>query len=324
MDLRTHTNRRQILGLASGMALGFNALHSNKANAARPSLKSVQLEIPPRLQWDDIDGYCGECSIQQAGLYFGTYVSQFVCRGIINPNQNSQLLVGVNEKTVLTALRLNSSSFDFTRARTPQFPAYYAWLKQNLNQFYPVLITAFVNGLSDPDYDHIMLATGFQSIDATTYHPEDLFYFNDCYSPSVCIRTASTLSDTRKMKTNGSKFEFCIPNNVCYGTAITGIMDASKQALPVHITMEKWSEPDIISGFSPITLNGVVTVYGLTPGKSYSLYRYNDYRIVPTNNYSKSTKSSVVNFVAKSSTTTFKAAFPSNGIAVYRCLPSGI
>lgn len=324
MDMKNHTNRRQILGWASGLALGMNALGSNFAQATLPDLKSVHMEIPPRLQWDDIDGYCGECSIQQAALYFGTYVSQFVCRGIINPNQNSQLLIGVNEKTVLSALRLNSSSFDFTRVRTPQFPAYYAWLKQNLNQFYPVLITAFVKGLSDPDYDHIMLATGFETTDATLYHPDDHIYFNDCYSQSVCIRMASTLSDTRKMRTNGSKFDFCIPNNVCYGCAITGIIDTSKQALPVHITMEKWSEPDIISGFSPITLNGVATVYGLTPGKSYSLYRYNDYRIVPTNNYSKSPKSSVINFVAKSNSTTFKAAFPSNGIAVYRCLPLGI
>ena len=26
---------------------------------------SVQLDIPPRAQWDNNNGYCGECSIQQ-------------------------------------------------------------------------------------------------------------------------------------------------------------------------------------------------------------------------------------------------------------------
>jgi hypothetical protein len=125
------------------------------------------LPIPPRLQWDELDGYCGECSIQQAALYFGTYVSQYVCRGIININQKSQLLVGVNDQTVLTALKLTSLAWDYNKARKPQFQSHFGWLKQQLNLKRPVLITTYVQGLSDTDYDHIMLATGFTSTDAT-------------------------------------------------------------------------------------------------------------------------------------------------------------
>jgi len=38
---------------------------------------------------------------------------------MIDPNQKSQLLVGLNEQTVLSALRLNSVAFDYTRAPIP-------------------------------------------------------------------------------------------------------------------------------------------------------------------------------------------------------------
>ena len=90
-----------MLGTAVSAVYGT---YDNLAAAAAPlSVTTTSLPIPPRLQWDELDGYCGECSIQQAALYFGTYVSQYVCRAIINPNQKSQLLVAVNDQTVLTA-----------------------------------------------------------------------------------------------------------------------------------------------------------------------------------------------------------------------------
>lgn len=45
---------------------------------------SVSLSIPPREQWFERNGYCGECAIQQAALFYGTYASQKVIRGIVN------------------------------------------------------------------------------------------------------------------------------------------------------------------------------------------------------------------------------------------------
>jgi hypothetical protein len=46
---------------------------------------SVQLNIPPRAQWDNNNGYCGECAIQQIALYYGSYISQYNARKIIDP-----------------------------------------------------------------------------------------------------------------------------------------------------------------------------------------------------------------------------------------------
>ena len=58
------------------------------ALAAIAAQASTQLDIPPRHQWDNYNGYCGECSIQQIGLYYGMYVSQYRIREIIDPTHS--------------------------------------------------------------------------------------------------------------------------------------------------------------------------------------------------------------------------------------------
>lgn len=313
-----------MLGTAIGAACGASGTFSGNLTAATAPVTTTSLPIPPRLQWDELDGYCGECSIQQAALYFGTYVSQYACRAIINPNQKSQLLVGVNDQAVLSALRLKCVEFNFNQASNQQFAGYFGWVKQHLRLNRPVMITAYVKGLGDPDYDHIMLATGFISSNSASYLPTDRLFFNDCFNPVRNTRIASTLPDTRRMRVNGARYEYCIPANVCYGCAITGILDTSGAALPVRIQLADWSEPDVMAGEAPTMLAGTVSVSGLTPGNSYSLYRYNSHQNVPTTDYARSNHSSVVNFVANSRTATFPVTLVSNGVAVFRCLPAGM
>jgi len=312
--------RRKFLGATTATALSLNSAGIANAQTAPTT---IRMPIAPRRQWDQKNGYCGECSIQQAALYFGTYVSQYVCRAIINTNQQSQLLVAVNAKKVLTALKLNSAEFNYNGYASPQFQSYFGWVKQHLKLLHPVLITAFVKGLSDPDYDHIMLATGFTSSNFTTYNSTDQLYFNDCFSSQVSIRTASTLNDIRSMLVNGAKYPFCIPTKICYGCAVFGIQDTSARALPVSITLGNWTEPNVIAGVAPSTLSASVSVNGLVVGKSYSLFRYNDYRKVPTANYTASAYSTVRNFVASGTMANFTESIISNGVAIFRCVPIG-
>ncbi len=318
-DLNSRS-RRNFLSETAATVLGLTS--AGTIMSQTPS-NTIRMAIAPRRQWEEKDGYCGECSIQQAALYFGTYVSQSVCRAIINPNQRSQLLVAVNAQNVLTALKLNSIEFNYNSYASPQFKSYFGWVKQHLKLLHPVLITSFVKGLSDPDYDHIMLATGFTSPDSTTYNSTDQLYFNDCFDSQVRIRTASTLNDLRSMLVNGAKHPFCIPTKICYGCAILGIQDTSGKALPVSITLGKWTEPNVIAGVAPTTLSAAVRVNGLTVGKSYSLFRYNDQRTVPTSNYTGSAYSTVRKFVATSTMANFTESIKSNGVAIFRCAPVG-
>jgi len=83
------------------------------ALAALWARASLQLDIPPRAQWQNNNGYCGECSIQQCALYFGVYVSQFRAREIIDPTQEQDVLIPRNSGRVFDALRL-------TPANTPR------------------------------------------------------------------------------------------------------------------------------------------------------------------------------------------------------------
>lgn len=309
---------------ATTLAAGISLECPLEAALRAPVQVDIRLPIPPRIQWEELSGYCGECSIQQSALYYGTYISEYACRSIINPNQKSQYLVGVHEAKVLSALRLTYSMFDHSKVTKPEYQGYFLWIKQQLNMKRPVMIVCFVSDLDDPQYDHIMLATGFTSIDVTAYHASDKLYFNDNFSKTVIGRSASMLNDNRKMLANGRLFDFCIPTDMDYGCAITGIQDSSGATLPVRMELNRNDEPNLIQKKSPVNLSAVLTVSGLQIGNKYALFRYNDYAKVPLKNYSKSTYSSVVNFVAKKTTETFSQTILSNGVAIFRCLPAGL
>ncbi|RLT05749.1 MAG: hypothetical protein DWI22_13285 [Planctomycetota bacterium] len=134
--------------------------------------------------------------------------------------------VAVNAQKVLTTLRLGSAEFNDNQT-TPQFSgSYFGWIKQHSQAGHLVMIVAYAQGANDSDYDHLMLATGFTSTDSTTYQPSDHLYFNDNYSSTPVDRMASTLADARGMHGNGAHYEFCLPLNIDYGCAITGIPKA--------------------------------------------------------------------------------------------------
>ena len=288
-----------------------------------PSKKKIerQLDISPRLQWTERAGYCGECSIQQAGLYYGNYVSQFVCRKIIDPEQKQDVLVRINADRVLKALNLEFDEFDTTNTPTPQYQPYLLWVKQHLHDEHPVIITLYDQEDEFPDYDHIVLATGFRANDVKAYHPEDTLIFYDHFKLEPHRREFKTLHDTREMKGNGKDFYYCIPAEKNYGCAITGIKDETKALRRVQVTADKEEEPDVVKEVAPVELNLTVTISGLKAGKSYVLYRYNDHEKVPTKNYAKSKYLSARKFVATGAEQEFQDKCLSHGVSMYRCLP---
>jgi len=284
---------------------------------------SIQLDIPPRLQWDNNNGYCGECSIQQIALFFGTYISQYRARAIIDTTQQQDVWVPENSGPIFDALRLAYEAWDTTRP-TPQCQPYLVWAKAHLQQGHPVIVDVFVQGESDPAYDHIIPATGFTSVDVTTYHSTDTLVFNDNYASAPYTRTFGSLDDTRAMSGNGAIYEYCIPRISDYGCAVTGIKDDSGTARPVSLKIDRWNEPNISQGASPVQMNATIQVSGLSVGSQYVLLRYNAYQNVPTNNYLSSAYSAATAFVATGSVRTFTDSFMSDATVIYRCVPSGV
>jgi len=290
--------------------------------AFRQAVSTTLLAIPARQQWDENNGYCGETSIQSFALYFGTYASQYRIRGFINPNQQSQLLIGVNEQTALRALHLKFEQWN-SNSPTPQWQNYLAWVKRELQKGAPVIGTLYVKGMTDPDYDHIVPFIGFRSsFDTTRYHASDTLLFNDNYATTTLVRTVGTLAATRR-GTNTGSFTYAIPSRVDYGCAVTGIVDTLRETVPVRLQVDRSSEPNLITGAQPVTLNATVNIQSLVPGKTYSLLRYDDPARVPDSGFlAKGGYTSARTFTATAATQAFTDRFLSNAVVTYRCVAS--
>lgn len=287
---------------------------------APPVSASVQHDIPPRAQWDDNNGYCGECSIQSIALFFGAYISQYRAREIIDPTQQQDVWVPENSGPIFDALRLNYQTWNSGLA-TPQYQAYLIWAKTHLQQGHPVIIDVFVKGETSSDYDHIMPATGFTSSTTNTYITSDTLVFNDNYMSTAYTRTFGSLWDTRSMSGNGATYEYCIPRDTDYGCAVTGVKDTSGTLLPVSLKLNRWDEPNLIQGKAPATLTATVRVRSLTTGSSYALLRYNTTSAVPTSGYLSSAYSAMTVFTATNTSHNLADTFLSDKIVIYRCVP---
>ena len=275
----------------------------------------TMLNLPPRLQWENGHGYCGETSIQTSALYYGTYISQNMARKLAG----GELLISVNEYPVLKGLGLTYDEWNYD-AKTPQYKAYLVWVKQHLNQGHPVILTVYVKGMTDPDFDHIIPAVGFSSQDMRKYSDSDNLAFNDNFAKTPFLRSFGSMQDTREMKGNGATEKYCIPRNVDYGCAVTGIVDVKHETVPVSLRINFWNEPNVSLKEKAKTLHGVITINSLRPGSKYLLLRYNNYKKLPKSGFAASKADKTVKFTADAKMMTFNDSIKSNTVAIYRCV----
>ena len=302
----------RISGLAAGLVWAVAGLSTHA---------SVDLDIPPRAQWGNNSGYCGECSIQQIALYYGSYISQYRARQIIDPTQIQDALVPANSGPIFDAMRLNYVAWN-SNLNAPQYQNYLVWAKSHLAQRHPVIMDVYAQWGSDPDYDHIVPVTGFASADTNAFHAADTLVFHDNYSATPFTRTFGSLYDTRALNGNGATYEYCLPRDIDYGCAVTGINDQSGAALPVSLKVDRWDEPNISLGEAPVKMNATIQVSSLAAGSAYVLLRYDDYHNVPTSNYLTSAYTTATTFVATNNTQTLSDHFMSDGTVIYRCVPA--
>ena len=277
---------------------------------------SCMLNIKPRIQWPNNNGYCGENSIQACGLYYGNYISEGLCRTVAG----GELLLYVNDTTALEAFSFTYKEWN-PNAATPQYMTYLNWVKQYLYNKQPVIIAVYVSGMTDPDYDHIIPAVGFKATNVNTYTATDSLTYNSNFDTVPFTRVFSTLYATRAMAGNSAPFPYYIPKNVDYGVAVTGNKDPNHLTKPVHIDLDSNDEPNVSLGANPCVLKATLTADSLTPGQSYALLRYNNYQTVPSLSFSPAGASSVVYFTATSTTKILADTFMSNTAVFYRCVP---
>ncbi len=284
--------------------------------AGLPAVHRAALDIPPRLQWNANDGYCGEVSLISAGLYFGQYCSQYEARALASPglpqaDSDSQLLLGVNAKRAARSMQLEAGEWDTGKQKTTA--QFLVWVKAQVLLGHPVLIGLFMNHYrfsgdrnrkaGDPDYDHIVPVTGIESLQPFSkfpgrYLPADTILFSDnglwapAGDPPFDFRSKfGQFSRSRSMANAPSGPIYSLNNNRRnYGLAITGVSDLQGDTIPVRVSTSVDDEvPEIQDGSSvppapaPLTLTATVQIPDQTV--AYNLYLYSDFASVPDSKF---------------------------------------
>ena len=321
-----------------------------------PATYTAGSKLPPRIQWDANYGYCGETAFISAGLNYGQYISQYDARALASKNarqglESSQLLLGVNDVAAAKAMHLTATAFN--TAQQPTAPAFLTWVKSNVTAGYPVVIGVFVNqsrfygttnlNAGDAEYDHIVAVTGITSTHPltgpTTYYADDVLTFNDNgewtgtngQPQNVFNYSFGTFATTRQRANAKSAAVYSLKSGADYGIAITGIIDLSRETVPVRLTTSTNAEiPAMVDGSNtrpaakPVTLT--ITVSNLKPGTTYTLYRYNTMANVPDSNINANAAKAAQKWtikVAAGTTYTMTQTINSNETAVYRAVPVG-
>lgn len=308
--------------------------------------------IPPRLQWNANNGYCGEVSFISAGLFYGQYVSQYEARRAAigrTPQHRGELLLGVNERRAARVMRLDVVVWPTERSRNPA--RFLAWVKRHVLRGRPVIIGVYNNefllygnpnpSAGDPQYDHIVPVTGVGSrrpLREEREFPDDVLIFSD----NGLFGTGPTRqfiyrAEFRRFPASRAAANaptapvYSLPDyGRNFGVAVTGVVDRDGTTLPVRVqTSVNAEHPAMRRGSNlrppsrPLTLT--VTISGLTPGVVYHLYRYNRLESIPDGRFNARASAAAeirVLTINSGSTFTFAQRIRSDEVAAYRCVPA--
>ncbi|KAI8467583.1 MAG: hypothetical protein J3K34DRAFT_430198 [Monoraphidium minutum] len=339
---------------ARAAAPASRALLADSGSPAQPrGWTCVELDMPPRLQWDQYSGYCGETSLQMAALYYGAWISQAAARAAGgSPQDGGQLLLpldaskadvaGIGRNLVMAAesLKLKVSRFA-SASGGRQSGAALQWAKGHVVAGRPVILGVYISRCGDgcwDRYDHIIPATGYCTqappLDGgAAPRDADVIKLASLYSRRATWRAlggwpaAPTDADSDDACGASLGKCGCLPLGTNYAVAVWGLADANKTSLPVRLQVSSASEPNVAAGRRPGLLTGAATARGLEAGRRYRLLRYDAPAGVPTaggrDAFLNSKYDSSLDFVAAGPEFKWKdpRKIESNGFAYYRCVP---
>jgi hypothetical protein len=320
------------------------------ADAAAAAKYEHMNNLPPRFQWNENMGYCGEVSLISAGLSFGQYLSQYDSR-IAACDTKSQarceMLLGVNDQSAASKMHFTYSEWGTVKQRTTE--EYLLWIKQKVLLGYPVIIGVFMNynqfyniqsaSAGDDEYDHIVPVVGIRSnhplTDTTTYYADDEIIFSDnglwgvpSNPPYYFNYTFAEFPKTRAQANAKNGDIYSLSDAATnYGIVITGIKDDKQETLPIRIdTNVNYETPEIVDGSNdrpksmPIQLT--VTISGMISGVNYNLYRYDSLSKIPDNNFNGNNGNAVetIKISSENGSYSFQKTIQSNEIVAYRCV----
>jgi len=318
-----------------------------------PSKFKEVLPIQPRKQWNIAGGFCGSLIIQVMMLAHGAWVSEDLirkanigarCHGHSSPAEGCE--VGPeNYAETAQGLRLLHDVWNYSQPQ-PQSAAFKAWIKAHLVKREPVMWAPMEKGefphqpygpASTPGggaFDHhepiIGIGSQHDLSDTTVYADDWLLHFS-AQDLMPYYRNFSSLENGLHMDGNckqaGTGYPDreaypCFFEQVAYGLATSGFA-VEAPTLPVTIDVDRRMEPNVRNHESAVPLHAVITARGLTPGKSYVLYRYTGFNSFPASDFEGSYEHRLP-FMAEGSTWEHHDSVPflSNNATYYIVAPA--
>jgi len=344
------------ISLVSGLHQWNRSIHSGgrcvpPGQCTPPPAKyTLRIAGPaPGQQWNINGGFCGAWSTQQCSLSVGAWISQDLVRKAnrdqqgIEHNMHGDRTEGYEVMPINVAytgkhLKMKYDEWDSSQ-RTPQSTAYKKWLKSHLVQGHCIVWFPICKGDGHDCYqgscpnggqcDHVEPMFGIYSNhslnDSTVYDDDWIVHASDQdYEPYY--RPIASLEDDLQMMGNcrhaGSGFGKnemypCFDEKVTYGMAVTAI--DVEGTLKVSLSVDITEEPNVRSGSRPKAIHGKVTVYGLTSGKKYTIYRYKSTADLPSKKPFGPSAESTHDFTASGASYTYSdpSTFMSNSATYY-------
>ncbi|UJR17106.1 hypothetical protein I4U23_004002 [Adineta vaga] len=294
----------------------------------------IRLNIPPRLQWDNDNGFCAETAIQSIGLYYGAWISQKLIR-IINNGEYLLQKTSIDDCRdplhTLSVLHFIYNEWDWVNSSQPQFRSFCRWMKRSILYGHPVIFGVCLEGAGFEEYDHIVPAVGIRYENEDEYDSKDELIYYDLFDKNEMKRCMNEeeFGSTKKSICDKDYAEYgCIPLNIDYGIAITGIVDEDQVTVPVHLSVSACEEPNPDFNEDPIEMIGIVKMTNLVVGNAYVLLRYSSYEHVPTKGDAHTFLQS--SFDKRHDFTAFETSYiyedtksiPTTGSVYYRCISS--
>jgi len=299
------------------------------------------LPIPPRQQWENNNGYCGEVALISAGLMYGQYVSQFDARRLATNNQLKELNFDSSAKAAM-GMHLTYELWPSDSHQSVK--DFLVWVKQSILTGIPIMIGIYMNlsifgELEDKgqdDYDHIVPVIGIQSshdLSDQSYYDDDYLIFSDnaLFTPSgpdpnyLFRYQFGKFPLTRDQANDAHYPPYSLANDrPNYGMRITGVV-STDPVLPVQVITALDNEPNEIEDGSttrpasvrlPLTIN----VSGMAQGTKYKLYKYDDLKKVPTRQFNHEASNAAKVWDIDATCPIITEVLRTDQVAVYRAM----
>jgi len=274
-------------------------------------------EDPPRLQWREEGGYCGEASIQTMALRFGLWVSQAEVRRLAG----GEVLLGRNAALALERLKLRFETWEPGNGVPPRLPAFLGWMEGHLRAGHPCMAGVYLAGGKHRDYDHIVPVLGIRPFPtkSSAVDGRDWILFHSLVERRPIWKRVQDLGASRTGCVQGIQEAGNLPMETLYGLALLGPAPGHDPLLHVRLDVDRAEEPNPHEGQAPCGLTGTLTLSGLKAGARYVILRRDRGR----KGLGPYATCHVFTAQGASMTWTDPHPIPSDAITQYRCIPSG-